>query len=308
MRRRAGRSRLNAYRKTCDNTRFMHKIINKSQLNPQVVLMEIEASHVVKNARPGQFVVIHINEAAERIPLTICDKNVNAGTITIIFQIVGATTSRLNLLKIGDSIQNILGPLGHPTEIKKYGKVICIAGGVGIAEILPVAKALKGEGNFVTSIIGARNKDLLILHKEMQGASSELLAATDDGSLGHKGFVTDLMENKLKNENCEMIFCVGPIPMMKRTSEIAKRYSTKIKVSLNSNMVDATGMCGTCRISVGGKSYFTCVDGPEFDGALVDFDELMARDKRFAKEEKTALDVFKEKHNCKCVNKKAMNG
>lgn len=276
----------------------MHKIIKKIQLNSQVTLMEVEAAEVVRNARPGQFVVIHLDETSERIPLTICDKDIEKGTITIIFQIVGATTSRLNPLNVGDEIQDILGPLGHPTEIKNYGNVICIGGGVGIAEILPVAKALKKERNFVTSIIGARNKDLVILRDDVQNVSSKLLIATDDGSLGHKGFVTDLLEQELSNGDYKIIFCVGPIPMMKKSSEIAKRHNVKIKVSLNSNMVDATGMCGTCRISVDGKTYFTCVDGPEFDGGLVDFDELVTRDKRFAKEEGIAFEEFKKAHQC----------
>jgi len=277
----------------------MHKVLKKIQLNNQVVLMEIEAPHVVKNAKPGQFIMVHPDETSERIPLTICERDVKNGTITIIFQVVGTATSRLNLLNAGDTIQNILGPLGHPTEIKNYGRAICIAGGVGIAEILPVAKALKEAGNFVLSIIGARDKGLLILKDEMEKASSRLLVATDDGSLGRKGFVTELLYGELKKDKYEMIFCVGPIPMMKKTTEVAKANNTNIKVSLNSNMVDATGMCGTCRISVGGKTYFTCVDGPEFDGALVDFDELASRGRRFVEEEKISLEEFKKIHVCK---------
>jgi ferredoxin--NADP+ reductase len=279
----------------------MHKIVKKIQLNEQVTLMEVKAPHIVKNARPGQFIVIHIDDAAERIPLTICDKDAKNGTITIIFQIVGATTSRLNTLGEDDTLRDVLGPLGHPAEIKDYGKVVCIAGGVGAAEILPVARALKEKGNFVLSIIGARNKDLLILKDEVQAVSSKIFVTTDDGSLGHKGFVTDVLDGELKKDKYGMIFCVGPIPMMRRTAQVAKDNGANIKVSLNSNMVDATGMCGTCRISVGGKTYFTCVDGPEFDGALVDFDELIARDKRFAKEEKVSLEEFIR--DCKCANK-----
>jgi len=276
----------------------MYRIIKKTPLNSQVTLMEVEAPHVVRNALPGQFVVICIDEAAERIPLTICSANVKKGTITIIFQIVGATTSGLNLLDAGGSIQDILGPLGHPTEIKDYKRVICIAGGVGIAEILSAAKALKEKGNFVISIIGARNKELLILKDQMQAASSGLLIATDDGSLGHKGFVTDILEEELKKDKYGMIFCVGPILMMRKACDVAKKYNTAIRVSLNSNMVDATGMCGTCRISVGGKTYFTCVDGPEFDGALVNFDELLNRDKRFADQERISFEEFKKRHQC----------
>ncbi len=279
----------------------MHKVIRKAQLNSQVTLMELEAPQIVKNAKPGQFVIIHMDEQAERIPLTICDKDAKKGTITIIFQIVGVATSRLNLLNIGDTVQNILGPLGHPTEIQNYGNVICLAGGVGIAEILPVAAGLRKEGNSVTSIIGAREKGLLILKDEMEKASSRLLIATDDGSLGHKGFVTDILDEELKKENYKIIFCVGPILMMRKASAIAKGHNVKIKVSLNSNMVDATGMCGTCRIHVGGKTFFTCVDGPEFDGDLVDFDELMIRDKRFSDEEHASFEKFKIIH--KCVNK-----
>ncbi|MDD5449636.1 MAG: sulfide/dihydroorotate dehydrogenase-like FAD/NAD-binding protein [Candidatus Omnitrophica bacterium] len=276
----------------------MNRIVKKTKLNEQVTLMDIEAPHVVKNARPGQFVVLHINEAAERIPLTICGKDPEKGAITVIFQIVGCATSWLELLEVGDVIHDILGPLGQPTEIRNYGKVICVGGGVGVAELLPVAKALKDEGNFVVSIIGARNKDLLILKKEMEDASSKLLIATDDGSLGHKGFVTDLFQEELSKDNYEMTFCVGPIPMMRRTCELARANNAKIKVSLNSNMVDATGMCGTCRITVGGKTYFTCVDGPEFDGLLVDFDELQNRDKRFAQEERISFEEFKKRHQC----------
>jgi ferredoxin--NADP+ reductase len=279
----------------------VHKIIRKIPLNSQVTLMEIEAPHVVRNARPGQFVVIRMDETAERIPLTICSADQDKGAITIIFQIVGAATSRLNLLNEGDDILDILGPLGHPTEIKKYGKTVCIAGGVGIAEILPVAKALKEKDNYVLSIIGARNKDLLILGDEMKSTSSRLVVTTDDGSLGRRGFVTDVLDEELKKDRYEMIFCVGPIPMMRESAQVAKANNTKIRVSLNSNMVDATGMCGTCRIAVGGKTYFTCVDGPEFDGALVDFDELVARDRRFAKEEKLSFEEFQKR--CRCVNK-----
>ena len=281
--------------------RFMHRIIRKAQLNPQVALMEIDAPHVVKNARPGQFVIIHLDEGSERIPLTICKTDAKKGAITIIFQIVGATTSRLGLLNPGDEIQDILGPLGRPTDIKDYGKVICVAGGVGIAEILPVAGALKDKGNFVLSIIGARSRDLLILKEEMEAFSSRLLIATDDGTLGRKGFVTQILQEELEMEKYGNIFRVGPILMMKKCVEAAKTLNTPIKVSLNSNMVDATGMCGTCRISVGGKTNFTCVDGPDFEGTLVDFDELLARDKRFADEEHITLREFKKAHQC--VNK-----
>ena len=281
----------------------MHTIRAKKELNPAVTLMEIEAAHVVRNAKPGQFVVIHLDETAERIPLTICDVDKESGVITIIFQKVGTSSERLGLLNAGDAIRDILGPLGHPTLIKKYGSVICMGGGVGTAEIYPVAKALKGAGNSVVSIIGSRTKELLMLKKELGGISDRLLIATDDGSLGHKGFVTDLLQQELQQGEFSMVFCVGPVLMMRKSSEVAKTFKVPIRVSLGSNMVDATGMCGTCRVKVGGRTYFTCVDGPEFDGALVDYDGLLARDKRFLSQEKLSYERFKEGHSCACGSK-----
>ncbi|MFH1847766.1 MAG: sulfide/dihydroorotate dehydrogenase-like FAD/NAD-binding protein [Candidatus Omnitrophota bacterium] len=281
----------------------MHKIIRKKELNPTIILMQVEAPHIVRNAKPGQFIVIHTDETAERIPLTICDKDDTKKTITIIFQKLGTSTNRLGLLSEGDSVKDILGPLGHPTPIKNYGKAICIGGGVGVAEIYPVAKALKEAGNEVVSIIGSRSKDLLILEEELKSASSKVLVATDDGSHGHKGFVTDLLEKELSAGGCSMVFCVGPVLMMKKSCDTAKGFNTPIRVSLGSNMVDATGMCGTCRVNVGGKTYFACVDGPEFDGTLVDYDELLSRDKRFVSEEKLSFEAFKKGHKCKCGNR-----
>ena len=279
----------------------MHSIIKKEELTKEITKLVIEAPLIAHKAQAGQFVALVTDEFAERIPLTLADWDSEKGTITLIFQKIGRSTKKLGSLSTQDFIAHILGPLGHPTEIQNYGNVICLAGGVGIAEILPVAAGLRKEGNSVTSIIGAREKGLLILKDEMEKASSRLLIATDDGSLGHKGFVTDILDEELKKENYKIIFCVGPILMMRKASAIAKGHNVKIKVSLNSNMVDATGMCGTCRIHVGGKTFFTCVDGPEFDGDLVDFDELMIRDKRFSDEEHASFEKFKIIH--KCVNK-----
>jgi NAD(P)H-flavin reductase len=270
------------------------KILNRETLidsgGVKIGRLEILSPDIASKARPGQFIVLIASEKGERIPLTVVERDSSKGTIKLIFQEAGLTTKILGAMKTGDSLYSLVGPLGHPTEIKKYGRVIIVGGGVGIAEIYPVARAMKEAGNHVTTILGARSKDLLILEKELKNASDEFYAATDDGSYGRKGFTTDILEELLSKGKYDLVYSVGPIPMMKRSSVVTKKFNTKTVVSLNAIMVDATGMCGCCRVTVGGKIYFSCVDGPEFDASLVDWEELTKRNKIYDD---------KEKHICK---------
>lgn len=266
-----------------------YRILGKKRLNTQVTFMKLEAPHVVENAKPGQFLVIKIDEKGERIPLTIVDKNESKKSVTIIFQEIGKTTKELARLKVGSKIMDVIGPLGRPTHIEKFGKIICVGGGVGTAEVYPVAKALKNAGNRIVSIIGARNKELLLLAKEMRKVSEQLHITTDDGSAGRKGFVTDILKELLKKERYDLVYAVGPILMMRAVAVETRTYNIKTIVSLNANMVDATGMCGTCRVRVGGETKFTCVDGPDFDAHQVDFVEFINRDRRFKDKEEESL-------------------
>jgi len=267
------------------------KIIKKETLVESVKRLVVEAPLVSLNAKVGQFVMIMIEENSERIPLTLADIDKSKGLITLIFQEVGFTTKKLGLLNEGDSIFAILGPLGKPTHLDKFGTVICIGGGVGIAEIYPVSRAFKNAGNDVIGIIGARSKDLLILEDEMKKVCDQLLITTDNGSYGRKGFVTDVLIEKLdtrakmKELNHCLVYAIGPLPMMARVSEVTKSYKVKTVVSLNPIMVDGTGMCGSCRVTVAGQTKFACVDGPEFDAHEVDFKELMERLTFFKKQE-----------------------
>ncbi|MFH1369084.1 MAG: sulfide/dihydroorotate dehydrogenase-like FAD/NAD-binding protein [Elusimicrobiota bacterium] len=280
----------------------MYKIISKKIIGPNVKQITVEAPDIAKNAKAGQFIVLRVDARGERIPLTVAGKDENKGLITIIFQEVGKTTQSLGLLNVGDSISDILGPLGRSTEISKKGTVVCIGGGVGVAEILPVANAFRLAGNTVIGIIGARNKDLLILKKEMKEACDRLYVTTDDGSYGEKGFVSDVLKKLIADKTpINEIYAIGPVPMMKVVSNATREFNIKTVVSLNPIMVDGTGMCGACRVSVGGKTYFACVDGPEFDGHQVNWDELTARLSLFKTEEKKALEKFqcekcKDKH------------
>jgi len=264
----------------------MYKILEKKVLSDNVKLMKIQAPLVAKKAKAGQFIILRIDENGERIPLTIADFDRKQGTITIIFMEVGKTTKKLGTLNVGDSVINFAGPLGVPSEIKKYGTVVMIGGGVGIAPLYPVVKALKEEGNHVISILGARNKSRLMLEKEIDAVSDELFIATDDGSKGHKGFVSDVLQKLIDGKTkIDMVMAIGPVIMMKVVADLTKKYDIKTLVSLNPIMVDGTGMCGGCRVSVGGETKFACVDGPEFDGHLVDFKNLMLRNRRFIHEE-----------------------
>ncbi len=278
----------------------MFKIIDKQEFAKDITKIAVEAPQIAVKARAGQFVVVVIDEKGERIPLTLADWDKAKGTITLIFQKVGFSTKKLGGLNIGDSIAHILGPLGHPTEIKKLGTVICIGGGVGIAEVYPVSGAFKEAGNRVIGIIGSRSKDLIILEEQMRKVCDELFIITDDGSSGKKGLVTDtlrdlltVVEKSTHTKYPDLVYAIGPVPMMKAVSLLTKSYQIKTIVSLNPIMVDATGMCGSCRCTVAGKTVFGCVDGPDFDAQLVDFDELQKRLKLFTEQERMA----DEKHN-----------
>lgn len=276
-----------------------HKIVEKIKLNSVMWKMVLEAPAIAKNAKAGQFVIVKIDELGERVPLTINDSDSKKGAITIIFQEVGTTTKRLGCLESGDIVMDVLGPLGKATDFGKAGKVALVAGGVGMAEILPIAKYAKEKGNFVLTILGARTKELLILEKELKKYSDELFVTTNDGSYGIKGLVIDPLREEMAKEQYNLCYCVGPDIMMKAVCEVTKACRTRTLVSLDANMVDATGMCGTCRVSVGGETRFVCVDGPEFDGHLVDWDLFLKRQKRFSDEEKVSLDNFNSQHkNC----------
>ena len=280
----------------------MKKIVKKEILAEGIKLIEVEAPLIAKNALPGQFVVLRIDEEGERVPLTIAEKDVERGTVTIIFQEAGATTKFLGTLKVGDAILNLLGPLGHPTNIAKLGNVVVVGGGVGIAEIVPIIKAFREAGNKVISIIGARCKDMLILDEHIKKESDELHITTDDGTCGRKGFVSDILKELIESPlKIDLVYAVGPVPMMEVVTKITKPANIKTLVSLNPIMLDATGMCGVCRVVVGGKTLFACVDGPEFDGHLVDFADLRSRLEMYKDKEKVALD--KIKHKCRLDQK-----
>ena len=263
----------------------MATILDKQKLAPDVYQMRIKAHHIASKRKAGQFVILRVSEDGERFPLTIVDSDDTA--ISIIVQAVGASTRALVALNEGEDILDLVGPLGHPTEIDRYGTVACIGGGIGVAPLYPMAKALKEAGNEIISVIGARSKDLLMLEDEMRGVSDHLEVTTDDGSYGFHGFVTQVLEGILQERQGQVkkSYAVGPVPMMKATCAVTKKYDVPTEVSLNPIMVDGTGMCGGCRVTVGGETKFACVDGPEFDGHLVDFDELTRRLKMYTDHE-----------------------
>ena len=256
----------------------MFQIVKKRALNPTVAEMTIAAPLIAKKAKPGQFIIVRAKEDSERIPLTIAGYDAEAGTVSIIFQIVGAGTMELNTLNEGDCVHDFVGPLGKATEIEGLKKVCVVGGGVGCAIALPVAQALKAQGAEVTSIVGFRNKDLVILEEEFKACSDKLIMMTDDGSYGEKGVVTMPLEECIKNgADFDEVITIGPLIMMKFVVSVTRKYNVKTIVSMNPIMVDGTGMCGGCRLTVGGKTMFACVDGPDFDGFEVDFDEAMKR-------------------------------
>jgi ferredoxin--NADP+ reductase len=277
----------------------MYKILKKKVLNPTVTLMDIEAPFVAKKALPGQFIILRVDEDGERIPLTVADYDREGGIVTIIFQVVGATTEKLNHKEEGDFICDFVGPLGKPTEIDGLKKVCVVGGGVGCAIAYPVAKALSEKGTVVHSVVGFRNKDLVILEDEFEKASEKLVMMTDDGSHGEKGLVTDALKKLIEEGNeYDEVICIGPVIMMKFVCRLTKEYGVKTVVSMNPIMVDGTGMCGGCRLTVGGETKFACVDGPDFDGHLVDFDEAMKRGSTYrtfeAKEREKTCNLFKK--------------
>lgn len=274
----------------------MFKIVRKEVLNPSVKLMEIEAPFVAKKAEPGQFIIFRINEDGERIPLTIADFDREKGTVTIIYQEVGKSTKMLGAMEEGDEILDFVGPLGVASHLGGYKKVAVIGGGLGTAIAYPQAKKLHKLGAEVDSIVGFRNKDLIILEKEMTEASSRLFVATDDGSNGNKGFVTDILKKLIEEGNeYDLVIAIGPLIMMKVVANLTRQYGIKTLVSMNPVMIDGTGMCGGCRVTVGGKTKFACVDGPDFDGHEVDFDEAMRRQQMYKAEEKKSV----EEHACR---------
>ncbi len=271
---------------TITNMDIIRKEMLVDSQGMKIVKLTVKAPEIAAKARPGQFVVLMVAAEGERIPLTVVNADAQAGTIVVIAQVAGLTTTLLAAKEPGDRLYAIVGPLGHATEIRKYGKVILVGGGVGIAEIYPVAKAMKAAGNQVVSVIGARTKDFLILEQEMKEASSELVVVTDDGSYARKGFVTQALKELLEQGPCDLVYAVGPVPMMRAVSLVTKEYNVRTLVSLNALMVDATGMCGCCRVTVAGAVKFSCVDGPEFDAAQVDWDELMKRNSMYNDKEK----------------------
>ncbi len=272
----------------------MNKILLKKQLSDDVFMMKIEAPLIAEERKPGQFIILQLDDDfGERIPLTIADADENEGSITIIFQVVGKTTHDLAGLNENDSILNLVGPLGQPTHIEKFGTVVCVGGGIGVAPMHPIAKALKAAGNKVIIIIGARTKELVILEKEMTAIADEIIVCTDDGSYGRKALVTEpLKEVCEKDPKPDMVIAIGPPIMMKFCAETTRPYGVFTQVSLNTIMVDGTGMCGGCRVNVDGQAKFVCVDGPEFDGHKVDFDNMMSRLGAYKEQESAA-------HKCK---------
>ncbi|MGE5405325.1 MAG: sulfide/dihydroorotate dehydrogenase-like FAD/NAD-binding protein [Candidatus Saccharibacteria bacterium] len=265
------------------------KIRSKQVLGPDLKLMDIEAPEIAVKAQPGQFIILRIDDSGERIPLTVADFDRQQGIITIIFQEVGRTTRDLGLLEAGDELLDFVGPLGKESDIEKFGKVVCVGGGVGIAPVYPITRALHEEGNEIVSIIGARCAEALILEDEMNKVSDRLIIVTDDGSRGDKGFVTDPLRELLKNEKIDRVVAIGPLPMMQAVSELTKEFGVHTVVSMNTIMVDGTGMCGACRVQVGKDTMFACVDGPEFDGHLVDWNLARQRAKMFLSQEKAAM-------------------
>jgi len=275
----------------------MYEIVHKENLSDEVVFMKVKAPLIARKRKAGQFVILRSNEEGERIPLTIVDSDPENGTISIIFQVVGRSTMEFSRLSEGDSFNDIVGPLGHPTEIKNYGTAVCVGGGIGTAPIFPITKALKEAGNTIYSIVGARTEKLLVLTDTMEALSDKFFITTDDGSKGHKGFVTDILKDLLENDHVDIVFAIGPAIMMKFLSGLTKEYGVKTMVSLNAIMVDGTGMCGGCRVTVGNETKFTCVDGPEFDGHKVDYDELLKRLGMYKSQEERAKCRYKEENN-----------
>jgi len=268
-------------------------IVKKMNLSHDVHWMDVDAPYVARKAQPGQFVITRVGGMGERIPLTIADSDKDAGTITLVFQEVGKSTMVMGGLKQGDKLDDVVGPLGLASHIEKLDLVVCVGGGIGIAPVHPVARGYKEAGSKVISILGARSRDLLIMEDEMVKASTEVKVCTDDGSYGQKGFVTNVLEDLIKEGSpIDVVVAIGPVPMMEAVSKLTKPYGIKTLASLNPIMVDGTGMCGACRVTVGGEIKFACVDGPDFDAHEVDFAELRLRQRMYLSEERDAIETL----------------
>ncbi len=278
----------------------MFRILEKHSIAPRVDSMIIDAPYIAIHAKAGNFVVLRLHERGERIPLTIADSDQDKGTITLLFQKIGKTTEELGMLNVGDEIRDVAGPLGHPTPVKRYGHCVLVGGGIGTATIYPMLKALKQKRNRITVILGARNKDLLVWEEKFREYANELIITTDDGSAGRKGLVTDALREIIEGSSVKLVIAVGPIRMMQAVSEFTRPYAVKTLVSLNPIMVEGTGMCGACRVSIAGKTRFACIEGPEFDGHEVDFRELASRLSFYREEEGRSLKRFQGKCKKKC--------
>ena len=279
----------------------MFPILETKEIAKNVYLQRIQATRVAKKRKAGQFLVLRRTEVGERIPLTIVSSDAGEGSVTIIFQAVGKSTTEFARMKPGDTYLDVVGPLGLATHIEKFGTVVGIGGGIGAAPLLPIATAIKEAGNRLLSIVGARTKDLLILEDEMRAISDEIVITTDDGSYAKKGFVTTALQEFIdRGEKIDLCIAIGPVPMMRAVAEVTRPHGIKTMVSLNPIMVDATGMCGACRVTVGGTTKFVCVDGPEFDGHQVDFKELVMRNRAYLREEKVAMERI-EHEDGKCI-------
>lgn len=259
----------------------MNLILEKEYFSPKVVKLVVEAPLIARSRRPGHFVIVRTGERGERIPLTIADADTVRGSITLVVQAVGESTEKICALEVGDYLTDVVGPLGRPTKIEKYGTVVCAGGGVGVAPLLPIVKALKEAGNRVVTVLAARSADLIILKNQVELYSDEVIIMTDDGSMGRKGLVTAGVEDVIRREKVDLAVAIGPAVMMKFVALTTKKYDVPTMCSLNTIMVDGTGMCGACRVTVGGRTKFVCVDGPEFDAHQVDFDEMMNRLKSY---------------------------
>ena len=281
----------------------MYEILEKERLAETITRIVVKAPLIARKAKPGQFIILRVAEEGERIPLTMFSSDAEAGTITLIFQKVGKTTLHLDTLEVGDSLQDLVGPLGQPTHVEQFGHVVSISGGVGTAIGYPVTKAFKDGGNKVTTILGARNESLLLLQDEMNAISDTFIITTDDGSKGKKGFVSDALNEIIASgEKIDLVVAVGPLPMMRAISELTRPHKIKTLVSLDSLMIDGTGMCGGCRVVVDGKTKFTCIDGPDFDGHAVDWDIMRARKQIYLDEEKVSKEKFI--HKCELAAQK----
>ena len=270
----------------------MPKILEKITLAPKIHQFRFYVPELVKKALPGQFVILRANEYGERIPMSIAQMNKKNGILTVVVLEVGKSTALLGSLKTGDEISDLLGPLGNPTEIKYFGTVVCVGGGIGIAPLYTLIEGFKSFGNKIITIIGAKTKELLIKEEELKKISNRMIVTTDDGSYGKKGFVTEVLKELLLNEKIDLVMAVGPVVMMKAVSQITKEYNLKTWVSLNPIMIDGTGMCGGCRVLIDGKNKFACVDGPDFEADLVDFDNLIQRQKCYLQQEQIAYEKF----------------